>query len=123
MKKAFLTVVFMLVMSGVALAGSAERMDFIRTDADFAKRCRYFFNKAAISVMSEDATTELHASRQKLAAKVLRGQLSMDAMATGVVTNSTIGTNIDALRAITDNDIEFVVNSIYNAYAKAYRYR
>ena len=85
----------------------------------FQRQVEYFMKKAAIAVMSEDTGTTNHAERVLFAKEVLNGTASVRAFAVGVATNATIATAISNGSDVSDSDVEFTVNSIYNAYALA----
>ena len=70
--------------------------------------------------MAEDAGTTNHAERVVYAINVLEGTASVGEAAKAVVTNATLtaaGDSDAADMGITDNDLEFTVNSMFNAFA------
>ena len=85
------------------------------------RRVEYCLKKAAIAIMAEDAGTANHAERVVYANKVLEGTASISEACKAVVTNATLtaGGDLDAgpLFGISDNDLEFTVNSMVNALA------
>lgn len=87
----------------------------------FKDRVRFYATKAAIAVMSEAGNVVGHAERVIYAKAILAGSVDIQQLAYGVVTNSTIAASADAGTPpdfeIVDGDIEFVVNSLFNAYA------
>ena len=85
-------------------------------DQDFQDKIRFFMVKAAISVMAEINTTDFHTERAAYAIKILSGTASVDAYALGVSANDTVKAKIDA-ETDYDSDLEFVVNSLFTAYA------
>ena len=87
-------------------------------DQDFQDKVKFYVVKAAIAVMAEAGTVEGHTERVAFAEKVLAGAASMAMYALGVSTNATIKTKIDAGTDY-DSDLEFVVNSLFDAYAGA----
>lgn len=93
----------------------------IANDSGFQKRVQFCVEKAAVAVMAESNTTSGHVLRVQYAHKVLAGLGSYLEWATAVVTNSTIASEANATTtpdfAIPDSDIEFVVNSMYNAFS------
>jgi hypothetical protein len=99
------------------MADSGVIMTFVKTDADFQNRVKYFFQKAAIAVMAEDPGTTNHDERADFAGAVLGGDMDVLELAIAVATNATIAANIVATIESTDNDVEFTVNSMYNAFA------
>jgi hypothetical protein len=100
---------------------SFDEMATIATQTTFLRRVKYAANKAAIAVMAEDAGTASHAERVVYAKTVLDGTASVQDYANAVVTNSTLTAAGDIssspLHGISDNDLEFTVNSMFNAMA------
>lgn len=88
-------------------------------DATFQSKIKYLMQKAAIAVMAEAANTVEHTKRVAYASEILDGHASVQEFSLGVTTNSTIKTAIDA-SADFNNDLEFVVNSLFNAFAGVY---
>ena len=81
-------------------------------DADFVARVTHAAIKSAAAVQAEAANVVGHIKRTDFALQVLRSsQVYGPLMAQGVVTNVAISA------ASTDNDIEFTVNSLWNAFA------
>lgn len=133
MKKVLWLAVFMLLASSASAQQFLARMA-VAEDADFLKRVEFAIIKTAIAVQAEDATTCCYTGEvteatatdaQKMSARALaamRSRLSINVLngsqqyarqiAKGVVTNMAL------TLASTDNDIEFTVNSMWNAYAK-----
>lgn len=94
----------------------------IANQPDFQSRVAIAMNSAAVSVYSEVGTTTGHAARALYATKVLTGNYSLSAACLGVLVNSTIqgeATVATAGNSIPDSDIQFQVNSIWNALAGA----
>jgi len=93
----------------------------IADDQSFQARVYYFMQKAAIAVSSEDQVTTNHALRVAFATKILGGTALVKTYSVGVVTNATIASTANALASpdfgILDSDIEFVVNSLYDAFS------
>ena len=85
-------------------------------DADFQDKIRFYVTKAAIAVMAEAQDYAHHAERVAYAKKVLNNLYSLDAYALGVSVNPTVKSKIDAGTDY-DDDLEFVVNSLFTAYA------
>ncbi len=72
---------------------------------------------AAITVANEDPQTANHAERKALALKVMAApETYANIMAIGVCSNVTIAASG---AASTDNDIQYVVNSLWDTYALA----
>ena len=87
------------------------------SEPDFRSRVEYLVVKAAVAVTTESPLTENHAERLVLAHLILDGSLGyVTRFALGALTNPTLlAANNHA--AITDNDLEFTINSIYNSFA------
>lgn len=100
---------------------SYDTMLTIALQTAFLRRVEYCAKKAAVAVMAEDAGTTNHAERVVYAKSILEGDASLQEYAKAVVTNSTLTTNGDLdsppLFGISDNDLEFTVNSMFNAMA------
>jgi hypothetical protein len=81
-------------------------------EPEFKRRVQGAMVKSAIFVSSEDPATAGHATRVQWATQVLRDPAHYAArMAFGVAANPAITADS------TDADIEFTVNSVWNAYA------
>jgi len=98
-----------------------DTMETIANQTSFLRRVRYSMKKAAVAVMAEDAGTASHAERVVYAKTVLDGTASVQEYASAAVTNATITTNGDItagpLFGTSDSDLEFTVNSMFNAMA------
>jgi len=86
-------------------------------EIDFQKRCQFFLVKAAIAVMNENGATVNNADRIIYAQKVLSGTVVLYEIAVSVTTNGTIEANINTDTNIPDADIEFTINSMFDAFA------
>jgi hypothetical protein len=87
-----------------------------RRGESFFSRVWFFIVKAAIAISSENPATPLHAERIALSREILQEQIEWsDRFSVAVVTNATIlsAANLDS---VPDGDVEFVVNSVYNAF-------
>ena len=100
---------------------SFDEMMVIADTQTFQRRVEYCMKKAAVAVMAEDAGTTSHAERVVYAKTVLDGTASVAEYAAACVTNSTLTAAGDVddppLHGISDNDLEFTVNSMFNAMA------
>lgn len=99
-----------------------NEMAQIADNKAFQERVEYCLKKAAVAVMAEAAATEHHVERVVYAEKVLDGSASNQEAAEAVVTNSTLTAAGDLIadnHGITDGDLEFTVNSMFNALAGA----
>ncbi len=83
-------------------------------NGDIKDRIRYYMIKYAISVMAEDGGTAGHALRVAYAKKILDGTASITEYSIGVYTNGAIAA--EGLSPV-DGDLEFQVNTIFNAFA------
>ena len=80
----------------------------------FVQRVKYFMEKAAVAVMSETLSTAGHTERVAYAKIVLDGTASAIDYAVAVLTNSTVAA---AGAAVSDSDMEFTVNSMFDAFS------
>lgn len=123
MKLIFLLVVitFFTIISSVS-AANLQDCNTIANDAAFRGRCREAVTIAAANVMAESNTTTSHAQRILFAASILQGGGSDYQNALTVLSNSTIAAeattaSLPGCTAIPDSDIQFAVNSLFNAMA------
>lgn len=101
------------------MASFAEMASIAGSDL-FQSRVEYCLKKAAVAVMAEDAATANHADRVTYAKKVIGGEASVREAAKAVVTNATLtaaGDSDAADMGVSDGDLEFTVNSMFNAFA------
>ena len=100
---------------------SANAMKRIADEQEFLRNVTFFVYKAAIAVMAEAAITANHAVRVVYAKKILDGTASLTFYANAVVSNSTLQAAADHNAppnfGMSDDDLEFTVNSIFNAMA------
>jgi hypothetical protein len=100
---------------------SFDDLNTIANNAGFQGRCLYALEVAAVAVMAEVNTTTQHFNRLTFARTVLNGSVTGLRVALAVLTNSTIASEAVAATtpdyAIPDGDIQFAVNSLYNALA------
>lgn len=92
---------------------SIDAMELAK-DEGFQRRVKHFMQKAAIAVMAELLNTTGHNDRVIYAKKVLDGSASTTEYAIAVVTNSTVAA---AGESVSDNDLEFTVNSMFTAFS------
>jgi hypothetical protein len=88
----------------------------VRNDMDLAGRVEYALMVAAVNIMAEVNTTPSHATRVIYATKVLTGTASIRSAVLAVLTNATIAADATSA-SILDSDIQFAVNSVFNALA------
>ena len=82
-------------------------------DPTFASRVGQAMCKAAVAVQAEATNTANHTNRANFATLALRDpERYQAAVARAVVTNAGITST-----AASDNDVEFTVNSMWNAFA------
>lgn len=94
----------------------------IANDSGFRGRCFYALEVAAINIMSEDSGTASHAQRVAYAITVLNGSASIFQVSVAILTNSAIAgeadvTTLPGCTSVPDGDIQFAVNSLFNALA------
>lgn len=95
------------------MANSNELIGFARTK-EWADRVTYFALKAAIAILAEDIATPNHDNRLIWAGEVLDGT-DLTTLVFATTTNATVATD---RAATTDNDLEFVVNSMVDHFAR-----
>jgi hypothetical protein len=102
------------------MATQSDAVTVARVPA-FQDRVKYAAVKAAVAVMAESAGTASHAQRVVYARSILAGLIDILSLAVGVTTNTTILAELNPAAApnygVPDADIEFTVNSLFNAYA------
>lgn len=101
------------------MATSVEAVQVIKL-GQFQRRVNYYVVKAAVAVMAEDPLTANHAERVAFANKVFVSDYNLDQYTSAVTSNPTIlaGLSIsDPDNGVVDGDLEFVVNSAFNAFA------
>lgn len=98
----------------------------LRTIAEyggFQSRVSYALVVAAVNVMAESAGTVNHAERVIYAKKIINGDYDLIDPSMAVLTNSTIAAESDSTIVsngsfnIPDGDIQFAINSLFNALA------
>ena len=85
----------------------------VAADAGFQLRVKHFMQKAAAAVYAETTSGDKPA-RVAYAAKVLDGSASVYEYAVAVVTNATVAAGG---LGTSDGDLEFTVNSFWNAFS------
>lgn len=103
----------------MATASEAAR---IATESSWQDRVEYWRLAAAIDVVAEDPLTPNHAARVLYAKLIIGGGDNINGYALGVATNDTIRAALDEAAGapdwgVIDGDVEFTVNSLFNAYA------
>lgn len=91
-------------------------------DATFRRRVSYALTVAAINAYSEPTGVAGHVARAAFATKVLASQFDLHGAVLGVLTNATIATEANSATPgnnVPDADIQFAINSIFNALAGA----
>lgn len=95
----------------------------IAADAVFQQRVQHAMSVAALAIYAEDAGTSGHAARAAFAVRVLAGNFSLPPACVAVLANASIAAEANPATtpdfAIPDSDIQFTVNSIWNALAGA----
>jgi hypothetical protein len=105
------------------MSATFSQLTTISNNGDFQNRVAYSLLVAAVNVYSELSSTPGHIARSKFATTVVNGQFNIQPIALAVLTNSTIAAEANILTtpgfAIPDADIQFAVNSLWNALAGA----
>src|SRR5687768_15927768 len=92
----------------------------LANDGTFVARMSQCALRCALQIIAEDEATLDHAAREELARKVVSDPNHWGlVLARGVVTNPTISTLAPDHSGIADGDLEFVMASIWGAYADA----
>jgi pyruvate carboxylase len=104
------------------MAGFSD-LETISNNGNFQLRVAYAMQVAAVAIYNEAPTATGHAARAAMATRVLNGEFNVQAAAAAVLTNATIAAeaNINTTPGygIPDGDIQFAVNSNWNALAGA----
>lgn len=97
-------------MTEYQLAQMALRAESLRM------RVRYLMTKAALAKLAAETPSD---ADKLLGQSILNGAEPLDAWALGALTNPAIaaGAHADDGSTITDNDLEFAVNSLWTAFA------
>ena len=88
----------------------------------FQAKVQYYMTKAAVAVMAEayggtgQPTADEHLKRTDYAKKILSGEINITEYCRAVTTNSTITQKFLANQEF-QSDLEYVVNSLYDAFA------
>lgn len=89
--------------------------EYVEASGNFKHRAAVAIAKAAADILAEAANTTNHAQRSTWASKALGDPIGMAGkMAFGIMTNATLQGAGDAML---DSDIQFVVNSLVDAYS------
>jgi hypothetical protein len=100
---------------------SLTDLGYIAQDGHFQHRVNLAAVNAALAVMAELATVPSHALRITFAKSILSGSTNMLFLSYGILENSTISAEatitVNPDFSIPDADIQFAMNSIFNAYA------
>ena len=110
------------------MAANSNEYQAIAESETFQARVQIYMHKAAHAVYSEGGAVANHALRIALADKILAGESDKRLWAYSVMTNATLQTNgnvtdASGLNGISDSDLEFTINSVYNAFAGAEYFR
>jgi hypothetical protein len=101
------------------MATSVEVVQVVKL-GQFQRRVNYFVVKAAVAVMNEDPLTANHTERVAFANSVFVSDYNLEQYTNSILANPTIMSGLtvsDAGNGVTDSDLEFVVNSVYDAFA------
>lgn len=93
---------------------SFQDLNELAQDPIFRGRCLYALQVAAVAVMAESSGTPSHDKRVAFATSVLNGSCISYQIALAVLTNPTIAAEAPT---IPDSDIQFAVESLFDALA------
>ncbi len=95
----------------------------IALNSRFQDRIKYALTSAAVSVFNEASSTTGHTARVEYADGIIRGSYNLGPASLAVLTNTTIASEANLAHApdfsIPDSDIQFAVNSLWDAFAGA----
>jgi hypothetical protein len=95
----------------------------IAGNSGFQDRIKYALTQSAISVYNEASSSTGHIPRLAYATGIIAGNYNLGPAALAVLTNATIAAEATLSSApdfaIPDTDIQFAVNSLWNALANA----
>jgi len=98
----------------------ATSLEAVQAAGNLSDRVSFFVVKAAIAVMYEDNTTANHPERVAFAESVLISGYDIMQYTYSVLSNPTVLAGLDLSEddlSVGDGDIEFIVNSVFNAFA------
>lgn len=98
----------------------ATSLEAVQVVGNLSPRVALFVTKASVAVMNEDNTTTNHTERAAFSIKVFVSDYDLIQYTYAVLSNSTILSGLDITEAdlnVNDSDIEFVVNSVFDAFA------
>jgi len=105
------------------MAASYRDLITIAGSNDFQNRIKYALATSAVQVYNEASSSTGHAARVAYAESVIQGTYNLAPVALAVLTNSTIASeanpNNSATYGIPDSDIQFAINSLWDALANA----
>ncbi len=99
---------------------STLHVEYVSTKAAFRKRIQLYVVKEATKAMDEVNTVDSHVERVAFAERVFVSDYDLNQYVLAVLSNATLlaALNRDAEdNGVTDGDLEFTVNSFYNAFA------
>lgn len=103
------------------MAATYNQLMVIANDSNFKNRVNYAMINAAVAVVAEANNTANHQKRCDFARSIIGGSANVFQYCIGVLNNSTIAAEANSATtpdfAIPDSDIQFAVNSLFNAYA------
>ena len=98
----------------------ATSLQAVQVAGNLSSRVAFFVTKAGVAVMNESNATANHADRVAFAEKVFVGDYDLTQYTYSVLSNPTILAALDVSEndlGLADSDIEFVVNSVFDAFA------
>jgi hypothetical protein len=101
------------------MAATFSDLATIAKDANFQGRVQYALIVAAVNVYSELTSTTGHPLRTAMSARVFTQNYSIQTISLMVLQNATIAAEANVLTtpgfAVPDADIQFAINSLWNA--------
>ena len=100
------------------------KLGLIAEQGTFQVRVDYYMQKAAIAVLAEAIATAGHADRAAYADEVVSGSASVKRHALAALTNGALSAagdlsiTADGGFGISDGDLEFAINEMWNAMSK-----
>ncbi len=102
---------------------SYDNLIDIAKNTGFQDRVKYALVSAAVSVFNEASSTTGHTARVAYASSIIQGNYNLAPASLAVLTNSTIASEATLTAPpdfnVPDSDLQFSVNSLWNALANA----
>ncbi len=117
----WLNLSFTITTGEKELSGYSDLVQIAGNSA-FQDRVKFALCSAAVSVYNELSSTTGHAQRVAFATGIIQGNYNLAPAAMAVLTNTTIASEATMATpgfGIPDTDIQFAINSVWNALANA----